>query len=142
MPVERDPAKRPRARSAVAEPLCVEHRGLDAILADARASFDDRDAAAGALERLAEAFDAHFEQEDRLYYPTIGSLRPELRSRLCTISGSHEAFRTRLEQTRALLERGALRAARQSFESLARDFAAHEGVEEELLVALDRELLA
>jgi hypothetical protein len=142
MPVERDPATKPRTRSPVGDPIFVAHRDLDAILAEARESFGDRGAVAGTLERLAEAFDVHFEQEDRLYYPTIGSLRPELRGRLCTISAGHESFRVRLGEVRALLDDGELQAARESFDSLASDFEAHEGVEEELLVALERELIA
>jgi len=57
MSVDKDPATRPRPRSAVGDPIFIERRGLNAILAEARQSFDDRDAAAGTLERLADALD-------------------------------------------------------------------------------------
>jgi len=144
MPAERRSGTRPGTKretgSRVGNDLFVEHRDLNAILAEVRASFHDRHAAAGTLERLAGAFDVHFEQEDRLYYPAIGSLRPELKERLRAISDGHDGFRARLEDVRSLLDGGELSAARQSFESLARAFEEHEAAEEQLLTALDREL--
>ena len=117
----------------------VEHRGLNAILAEVRASLHDRHATAAALEHLAGAFDVHFAQEDRLYYPAISSLRPELQRRLRGISDRHAAFRAQLQRVHALLDEGALRAAREAFESLASDFEEHEREEEQMLTALDRE---
>jgi len=117
----------------------VEHRGLNAILSEVRASLHDRHASAGALERLAAAFDVHFAQEDRLYYPAISSLRPELQARLRGISDRHAGFRAQLHRVHALLDEEALGAARDAFESLASDFEEHEREEEQLLTALARE---
>lgn len=128
--------------SGVGQDVFVEHRDLNAILAEVRSSFHDPHAAAAECERLAGAFDVHFEQEDRLYYPAIGSMRPELSQSLRAISEGHDGFRARLERVRAQLESGELGAARQGFESLASDFGEHEAAEEQLLADLDRRLVA
>jgi hypothetical protein len=99
----------------VGDPIFAEHRDLNALLAEVRDSFHDRRAAADALERLAGAFDVHFEQEDRLYYPAIGSLRPELQRRLHAISTGHDGFRAQLEHVRTLLDSEKPDAASRAF---------------------------
>ena len=117
----------------------VEHRGLHAILSEVRASLHDRRASADGLERLTAAFDVHFAQEERLYYPAISSLRPELQMRLRGISERHAGFRAQLRRVHALLDEGAVPAAREALASLSSDFEEHEREEEQLLSALDRE---
>ena len=142
MPVEREAGAKPRTRSAVGARVFVEHRDLNAILAEVRASFDDRDAAAGTLERLADAFDVHFEQEDRLYYPAIWALRRERKDALLGFVRAHEDFRRRLEEISERLEGNSLGDAEQALEEFAQSFARHEVGEEELLRSLDAEIHA
>lgn len=140
MPSERSPADASDAQQGIGARVAAEHRDLNAILSDVREALRDRSAAPDALERLVEAFDVHFSQEDRLYYPAIGSLRPDLRGRLLSISDGHASFRARLDEIREQLDGGDLAAASLSLDALARDFGAHEAAEEELLAELDRAL--
>ncbi len=95
-----------------------------------------------ALVELGDALAAHFEQEDRLYYPTVGSLRPEHRSTIERLAGDHERFLARLGGIAARVRGGALEDGAQEFERFATDFAGHEAAEEALLRALQAEVEA
>lgn len=86
-----------------------------------------------AFAALSEAIDVHFEQEDRLYYASIGALRPDLKPDIAAISAAHHRFRLELAAIGDQLERGALAGARRSFAALATAFQQHEAAEEQLL---------
>jgi hypothetical protein len=113
-----------------------EHRRLDELFVEVGAVFappgaeeEMRDAFAA----LSEAIDVHFEQEERLYYASIGALRPELKSDIVAISDAHRRFRLELAAIADQLERGNLADARRGFDALARAFQQHEADEEQLL---------
>jgi hypothetical protein len=96
--------------------------------------------AAAAFGRLQEELEAHFEQEDRLYYPAIRALRPDRAEAVDRVGMAHKQFIRRfgliVEQIRA----GKLDAAERSFEEFAEAFIFHEIREEDLIRSLEREL--
>jgi hypothetical protein len=120
----------------------TEHRLIDALFSEVREAFRGGDAARvapPALTRVEAALDAHFEQEDRLYYPAIAALRPEHRLRLEACVTAHDWFRRRLRDLREQLERAAVQEVARALENVAGAFEEHEAAEEEVLGALDRE---
>lgn len=124
------------AGSVVQQVVRGEHRRVDDLLVEVGRVFGnpgDADGLRDAFAALSEQMDVHFEQEDRLYYASIGALRPDLKPRIVAISESHRRFRLELAAIGDQLERGDLAAARRSFAALATGFQQHEAVEEELL---------
>lgn len=93
----------------------------------------------GAFGELAAELEVHFEQEDRLYYPSIAALAPDHKERLAELTRRHQAF---LQQLRAIADRLAhddLEAARSAFEAFRADFRRHETIEEAILSEIDAE---
>jgi hypothetical protein len=84
--------------------------------------------------------ETHFEQEDRLYYSTIGGLRPDHREAIEGFARAHAQFRSRFGEIAQTLESGSVADASPLFEDFARAFAHHETGEENLLRLLDQEL--
>ena len=125
------------ARRAV---VSREHRRLDELFSEVEASFAahaDPDAVRDAFAALCEQLDVHFEQEDRLYYATVGTLRPELAPQIRSISDAHRSFRSEIGAIRDLLERTELPAARQRISALVEAFRRHEAMEETLLERIE-----
>lgn len=113
-----------------------EHRRLDELFVEVAAVFAPPGVAEemrDAFALLSEAIDVHFEQEERLYYASIGALRPDLKPEIVAIADAHRRFRLELAAIADQLERGDLAGARRGFEELASSFQQHEGVEERLL---------
>lgn len=113
-----------------------EHQHLDELFVEVGEVFGT----SGTAEELREAFaalsvaiDVHFEQEERLYYASIGALRPDLKPEIATIFEAHRRFRLELAAIGDQLERGALAGARHGFAALATAFQQHEVAEERLL---------
>ena len=123
------------------EEIAAQHRRLDPLFEAVRDAFERAAVDADrALADLAQALSTHFEQEDRLYYPTIGSLRPEHRGRVERFATDHRRFLDRLDGVAERVQRRALEDAAREFEAFADDFAGHEAGEEALLHALQAEL--
>jgi len=122
--------------------ILTEHRGLDALFAEARAALESRRAgvARAALEGLAAALAVHFEQEDGLYYPPVASLRPADAERVRGFAAAHVRFLAQLADVERRAREVSLAEARRAFETFALDFAAHEGAEEELLRSMEAEV--
>lgn len=121
----------------------AQHRRLRGLFADVQDALDAGlgvDEVREALMRLGEALDVHFEQEDRLYFPPIVSLRPEHRGRIDALGEEHGLFRERLARIAEGLEVGGLEATNRAFQEFAADFGRHEKSEEDLLTALDRDV--
>lgn len=118
----------------------AEHRLLGELFGDVgrvlRESADLEEAR-DAFAALEEQVDVHFDQEDRLYYVTIGALRPELGPEIAAIAEGHQRFRRELAAIAAQLERGELEPARLGFERFVAGFAQHEAAEERLLRRVD-----
>jgi hypothetical protein len=124
--------------------IAEEHRRLDVLFEEARAALEagPGEAAHHALVILAEALEAHFEREDRLYYPAVGALRREHASLLRSFATGHTRFLGQIDAIARRLAEGAFAGAASELEALAAEFAAHEGQEEELLRAIEGEIAA
>jgi hypothetical protein len=121
------------------ESIAEAHRHLDALLDEVRAALraDDAVTAKASCGDLRAALEAHFEQEDRLYYGAIARLRPELEPLTRRFGAAHGRFRELLAQVESLLARRSLADAERSLGTFASDFAKHEAAEEEMLRAID-----
>ena len=118
--------------------VASEHRRLESLFRRTRAMLASpwrKPAAAEALERLCAALDGHLAHEDRLYYPPIWVLRPELKDALEALVAAHEDFRRRLGELTAEFRRG--EAALAAFDAFTADFGRHEVAEEGLLARID-----
>ena len=126
------------------ETIVEEHRRLEALFAETRAAFraGSREALRRAIPGLCEALEAHFAQEDRLYYPAVGALRPGYAASLQAFGAGHARFLAQLEEIARRIEQESLAQGEADFEALALAFAAHESSEEELLRSLESEVAA
>jgi hypothetical protein len=134
--------KRGRGDS-VGDQVAAAHRRLDALFDETLGALRDGpspEAAHEAFTRLREALEAHFDQEDRLYYPALWGLRPQLKPPLEALVRAHEGFRAQLAAFDAALTAGRVEEAAGKLSDLAEGFSRHEAEEEELLCSLDREL--
>ena len=134
----RDERREPR--NAVEQVVRGEHRRIGGQFVDVARAFeqpDERDALREAFTALCEQLDVHFEQEERLYYASIGALRPDVAPEIRAISSAHAHFRLQLAAIADQLRRGEIRAAHQGFSTLAADFHQHEALEEKLLQRID-----
>ncbi len=122
--------------------IAAEHRKLDVLFEGMRGAFQRGDEAQlrDAFARLRQAVEAHFDQEDRLYYPAIRALRPERRESLYGFVEAHVRFRGHFQEIAEGFEREDLAAVKGGFETFAEAFALHEVREEELLQSLEAEL--
>lgn len=131
------------AGKSVEREVLAEHRRLDALFVEVQTAFQQpvvSEAAQEAFKELGEALDTHFDQEDRLYYPAIWALRPDLKPQLHAFREEHAEFRHELETIEGLLARGEFEEACRAIEALSGKFGRHEVSEEATLRSLDREL--
>jgi hypothetical protein len=128
----------------VRESVEAAHRALDLLFGQARRAFETGGAplARESFAELREALETHFDQEDRLYYPTIRALRPGSRDALARITESHAEYRETFAEIDACLAREEVASAAARFEAFARSFSRHEAMEEGLLRELEREALS
>lgn len=119
--------------------IAEEHRKLAPLLdAGTRAlETSDARAAARSIADVQRAIDLHLTQEDRMYYPALWALRPELRGSLERFIESHDRFRTELSQIEAGLDTTPLPETAVRFRAFAESFAAHEVHEERFLRELN-----
>lgn len=117
------------------------HRGLRGLYAEVHETLAEEpsdEVARETLSALRESLDVHFEQEDRLYYAAIRSLRPHLARRVASFAEQHDRFRWRLTAIDALLGAGDRAKALREFVALTREFGLHEADEEAMLAEMDR----
>jgi hypothetical protein len=117
------------------------HRRIDELLAKTRALLGGNSLAAAArdFEGLREALQAHFLQEESLYYPPIVSLRPETKGALEAAIRAHADFRASLSGIADMLARGLGAEADRALAAFEESFARHEAAEEDVLGALEDE---
>ena len=123
--------------------IVAEHRRLASLFAETRSALEKQDdgrTARAALARLQDGMEAHFQREESLYYPTIWTLRPDLKGSLEGLVETHPQFRERLETISGALGTASLAVASQHLEDFADLFSDHERAEELLLLSLDVEL--
>jgi hemerythrin len=109
---------------------------------ETRAAFRDGDEAeaAAAFGRLREELEAHFEKEDRLYYPAIRALRPDRAEAVNRVGTAHQQFVRRFQLIVEQIRAAKLDEAKRSFEEFAEAFIFHEIREEDLIRSLERDL--
>ena len=123
--------------------VAAVHRSLAAMFEETRAAFRDGDEAEAtvAFGRIREELEAHFEKEDRLYYPAIRALRPDRAEAVDRVGKAHEQFIRRFDLIVAQLREGKLDEAKRSFEEFAEAFIYHEIREEDLIRSLEKEFV-
>lgn len=82
--------------------------------------------------RFHDALEAHFTVEERIHFPALHGLRPELDSDLTGLVEEHKRFRATLEQLADLLEKKELARCSEELDQFVMDLAAHEGREERM----------
>jgi len=121
----RDPASLVRAA----------HRQIDAWFASTRGALEGEQAAS-ACAQLRDVLDAHFAQEEKLYFPALWQLRPDHEKSLRGLISAHAIFLGELDRTAELIDTARPIEAIGCFDELRKLFAAHEVEEEETLRAL------
>ena len=125
--------------------IAAEHRHLSSLFAETRTALEKADGshtARTALARLQDGMEAHFQREESLYYPTIWTLRPDLKGSLAGLVETHPQFLERLGAIAAALEAASFAEAGRYLEELVGLFSDHERAEELLLQSLAVELNA
>jgi hypothetical protein len=120
--------------------ISAQHRQLDDFVVLLAAALDAGEARAArvAYERFASALAAHFELEERFYFPALRGLRPALGPELEALEGEHHSLGEHLARLGQLADAGDCAACATHLERLAGELAEHEGREEGLLASLYR----
>ncbi|MHC4138187.1 MAG: hemerythrin domain-containing protein [Planctomycetota bacterium] len=132
-----------RGGDPVQTAIRAEHRQLASLFAETRAALEkekDGPKARASFAQLQDGMEAHFQREESLYYPTIWTLRPDLKDSLNGLVETHPQFRDRLAAIAGELEAAAYAEAGSNLEEFADLFSDHERAEELLLQSLDAEL--
>ena len=90
--------------------------------------------------RFQDALEAHFTVEERIHFPALHGLRPELDAALTELVYEHRHFREQLGRISELVEHGRLEEAGRDLDRLIVGLAAHETREERMadgVTALD-----
>lgn len=111
------------------------HGRIDAWFETTRSALASDDAAT-ACAQLRDLLEAHFAQEEELYFPTLWQLRPDHEKTLRGLIAGHASYLGKVDKTIELVGAGQVEAAVTCFEELQTQFAAHELEEEETLRAL------
>ena len=108
--------------------ITTAHRRLDTLLGETRSALcaTDEARASASFEHLRAALEAHFDQEDRLYYPPIRALRPDLEPIVDGFVAANAKFGGLLGEISESLDAGSLADAQQALEAFADAFAPHE----------------
>lgn len=89
-----------------------------------------------ACEQLRDVLEAHFAQEEKLYFPTLWQLRPDYEQRFRGLISAHAIFLDKIDEAVEFIRADQPSEAVRCFEDLRRLFAAHEVEEEETLRSL------
>jgi regulator of replication initiation timing len=133
-PEEPQPGLRLRLRGE-AKRLSTQHKQLDTFF-DMVTSALERGSLTGArvsFVRFCDALEAHIDLEDRVFFPALRGLRPDMTERLTGLVEEHTAVRLELDQLRDLLAVGSAETFSKQFERLGVFLGEHERREDELL---------
>lgn len=137
MPSQPDPRDQPGLRMRVgqeARRISSQHRQLDVfygmVLSALEAGAPERSRAE--FLRFHDALEAHFTMEDRIHFPALHGLRPELDAELQALVEEHQAFRSELDAMARLLEARDLAAFGRRLDAFVTRLAAHEAREERM----------
>jgi hypothetical protein len=115
--------------------ISSQHRQLDALFALVVEALESGSAASTreTLRSFRDAFEAHTDLEDRLYFPALHGLRAELTATLDRLTAEHRSFRGSFERLEAYLDASDLAGLGAQLETFAEELADHETREEALL---------
>jgi hypothetical protein len=82
--------------------------------------------------RFCDALEAHFEIEERQYFPAIRCLRPQAGELLAVLCSDHDELRGELKAVSSLLAAGDHESSSERLASLIARLADHETSEEQL----------
>lgn len=82
--------------------------------------------------RFHDALEAHFTVEERIHFPALHGLRPELDAELTDLVEEHKRFRATLAELSRLLEQKDLAGCSEELDRFVVELAAHEGREERM----------
>jgi hypothetical protein len=131
------PDSQPGLRMRVAREarrISNQHRQLDLFYEALLKSLFHENVAKSRSEflRFHDALDAHFTVEERIHFPALHGLRPELDDELASLVEEHKAFRSTLDHLAGLLEAKELARCSEELDGFVIDLAAHEGREERM----------
>lgn len=118
--------------------LSSQHRQLDDFFDMLMAALERNslEGARAAFLRFRDALEAHVTLEDRVFFPAIHGLRPDLGDELALLVEEHRDFREQLELLHDWIARGSQQRFEQGIDELASQISQHEQREEELLLQL------
>jgi len=114
--------------------ISSQHRQLDTFYQMVVQSLSNGPAARARAEflRFHDALDAHFTVEERIHFPALHGLRPDLDRELAELVEDHRAFRQQLEAMARQLEVGDLAGCSAQLDRFVVELASHEGREEQM----------
>ena len=132
-----DPNRQPGLKRRIdreAKRISSQHRQLDVFYGMVVASLLRGNAKRARSEflRLHDALEAHFTVEERMHFPALHGLRPELDDELAALVEEHKVFRKTLQSIAATLQQGDLDAGGDALDRFVVELAAHEGREEQM----------
>ncbi len=118
-----------------AQRLSTQHKQLDTFFEMVMSALErgSLNGARVSFVRFCDALEAHIDLEDRVFFPALRGLRPDLTERLTRLVEEHTAVRLELDQLRDLLAAGSAETFSKRFERLGAFLGEHERREDELL---------
>lgn len=118
--------------------ISSQHEKLNQLYADVRRELDRRARhnAFVCFGRLQDALEAHFEVEDRVYFPAVHGFRPEHSPLLDRLLADHVEFRRELNAINRLLDAHELDESQRLLDALVIRLIAHEEKEDALLAEI------
>ncbi len=112
-----------------------QHEQLAVLIAELQKTFEQGtdQMMRSAFEQFADAFDAHMRVEEKLYFPALHGLLPDVDPELAALTAEHGELRDDVEQIRTKLSARDHATARSLLAALAERRDAHESIEEALI---------
>ena len=127
-----------RRMGSEARRISSQHEQLDTFFSLVTAAVErgSLHAARPAFTRFADALDSHFTLEDRVFFPALRGLDPQLTKDLTGLADEHHALRRDLESLTDLLAAGSLESFAVRLETLGDTINGHEAREELILASV------
>ncbi len=115
--------------------ISSQHRQLDRLYALVEDAVERGHAEEAhlAFQRFSDAIEAHTSLEDKLYFPALHGMHPDLEHELADLVREHRDFEKEFSKVAELLQTGDLARSREPLQALIDRIAAHERREEALM---------
>lgn len=135
---EEQPGLRMRMRSE-AQRIAAQHARLDSFYGRVCSAIRGgvSEVASDAFANYRDALESHFAVEERVFFPALRGLRPELDTELADLVQEHSRFRRSLRDLERALASKQPDAGLERLEALAAALAAHELREEKILATVN-----